>query len=81
MLTRRAPTSNVRAENTYKKKGEIDRRSRIEGRVRRPWRPCAAQMDRADELEVACAGVDGDVRSKSAVKEQNLRRVGRGKDA
>ena len=60
----------VRAENTWKKKGEIDRRSRIERRVRRLRRPLAEQNDRKAELEVECAGADGNLRSKSAVKEQ-----------
>ena len=72
VCTRRASTSNVRAENTWKKKGEIDRRSRIERRVRRLRRPLAEQNDRKAELEVECAGVDGNLRSKSAAKEQNL---------
>ena len=72
VCTRRASTSNVRAENTWKKKGEIDRRSRIERRVRRLRRPLAEQNDRKAELEVECAGADGNLRSKSAAKEQNL---------
>ena len=58
VCTRRAPTSNVRAENTWKKKGEIDRRSRIERRIRRLRRPLAEQNDRKAELEVECAGAD-----------------------
>ena len=70
VCTRRASTSNVRAENTWKKKGEIDRRSRIERRVRRLRRPLAEQNDRKAELEVECAGADGNLRSKSAAKEQ-----------
>ena len=79
VCTRRATTSNVRAENTWKKKGEIDRRSRIERRVRRLRRPLAEQNDRKAELEVECAGADGNLRSKSAVKEQKPAPGGSGK--
>ena len=81
VCTRRAPTSNVRAENTWKKKGEIDRRSRIERRVRRLRRPLAEQNDRKAELEVECAGADGNLRSKSAVQEQKPASGGSGSRA
>ena len=53
-------------------RGKIDRRSRIGRRVRRLGWPNTRQIVRADGSAEECAGLGGDLRSKSAAKEQNL---------
>ena len=61
----------VKAENENER-GKIDRRSRIGRRVRRLGWPNTRQIVRADGSAEECTGLGGDLRSKSAAKEQNL---------